>query len=87
MKLMDEPRVDRLKIKIFSDGSDLSDIKKYAADPRIKGFTTNPTLMWAAGVNDYKAFALDVLRSSRIAPCRSRFSPTTFPPCRIKRGR
>lgn len=61
MKLMAEPRVDRLKIKIFSDGSDLSGIKKYAADPRIKGFTTNPTLMCAAGVNDYKAFAFDVL--------------------------
>lgn len=59
---MVEPRVDRLKIKIFSDGGDLSGIKKYAADPRIEGFTTNPTLMRAAGVNDYRAFALDVLK-------------------------
>lgn len=59
---MVESLVDRLKIKIFSDGGDLAGIKKYAADPRITGFTTNPTLMRAAGVNDYKAFALEVLK-------------------------
>lgn len=59
---MTEPKVDRLKIKIFADGADLKGIGKFAADPRIKGFTTNPTLMRAAGVNDYKAFALDVLK-------------------------
>ena len=59
---MTEPRVDQLKIKVFADGADLAGIKKSAADPRVKGFTTNPTLMRAAGVNDYKAFALDVLK-------------------------
>lgn len=59
---MSEPRVDSLKIKIFADGADLGGIRKFAADPRISGFTTNPTLMRAAGVNDYKAFALDVLK-------------------------
>lgn len=59
---MSEPRVDSLKIKIFADGADLGGIRKFAADPRIAGFTTNPTLMRAAGVNDYKAFALDVLK-------------------------
>ena len=58
---MTDPRVDSLKIKIFSDGGDLSGIKKFAADPRISGFTTNPTLMRAAGVNDYRGFALEVL--------------------------
>ena len=59
---MTEPRVDQLKIKVFADGADLAGIKKSAADPRVKGFTTNPTLMRAAGINDYKAFALDVLK-------------------------
>lgn len=57
-----EPSVSQLKIKIFADGADLAGIKKSAADPRVKGFTTNPTLMRAAGVSDYKAFALDVLK-------------------------
>jgi transaldolase len=54
--------VEHLKIKIFADGADLKGIKESATDPRIKGFTTNPTLMRAAGVTDYRAFALDVLR-------------------------
>jgi transaldolase len=59
---MSNPRVEQLKIKIFADGADIAGIKKSAADPRVKGFTTNPTLMRAAGVSDYKAFALDVLK-------------------------
>ena len=59
---MTEPHVDQLKIKVFADGADLAGIKKSATDPRVKGFTTNPTLMRAAGVNDYKAFALEVLK-------------------------
>jgi transaldolase len=33
-----------------------------AANPLIRGFTTNPTLMRKAGVSDYKAFALEVLK-------------------------
>jgi transaldolase len=32
-------------------------------NPLIKGFTTNPTLMRKAGVADYQAFALDILRA------------------------
>jgi transaldolase len=34
-----------------------------ARDPRISGFTTNPTLMRQAGVRDYEAFAREVLRA------------------------
>src|SRR5690349_18624805 len=30
-------------------------------DPLIRGFTTNPTLMRAAGVKDYEVFARDIL--------------------------
>jgi transaldolase len=54
---------EQLKIKIFADGADLNGIRVMAAKPWIKGFTTNPTLMRKAGVTDYKAFALDVLRT------------------------
>ena len=50
-----------LKIKIFADGADLAGIKEIAANPLVKGFTTNPTLMRKAGVADYKAFALDAM--------------------------
>jgi len=31
--------------------------------PLIKGFTTNPTLLRKAGVSDYRAFALDILKA------------------------
>lgn len=56
-------RVDQLKIKLFADGADLAGMKAMYANPLIKGFTTNPTLMRKAGVTDYKAFAHDVLRA------------------------
>jgi transaldolase len=52
-----------LKVKLFADGADLAGMKEMAANPMIKGFTTNPTLMRKAGVADYKAFALDVLKA------------------------
>src|SRR3954471_5008149 len=38
-------------------------MKEMAANPAIKGFTTNPTLMRKAGISDYKAFAHDVLKA------------------------
>jgi transaldolase len=59
---MGSPSVDQLTIKIFADGADLKGIKQAAAQPLVKGFTTNPTLMRQAGVGDYKQFALDALR-------------------------
>ena len=54
-------RVADLKVKIFADGADYEGIVKMAKNPVIKGFTTNPTLMRKAGVNDYEAFARKVL--------------------------
>lgn len=51
-----------LKIKIFADGADIESIRKLYAQPNIQGFTTNPTLMRQAGIQDYKAFALEVLK-------------------------
>jgi transaldolase len=51
-----------LKIKIFADGADKAGILQLYRHPYIKGFTTNPTLMRKAGVSDYEAFALDILR-------------------------
>ncbi|MEZ5665918.1 MAG: transaldolase [Alphaproteobacteria bacterium] len=50
-----------LRIRIFADGADLAGIADLARDPRIAGFTTNPTLMRQAGVRDYARFARDVL--------------------------
>ncbi len=51
------------KIKLFADGANLSEMTAMYRDPRIVGFTTNPTLMRKAGVSDYAAFARDVLHA------------------------
>ena len=51
-----------LSVKIFADGADLEGIFSLYRDPLIKGLTTNPTLMRKAGIEDYEAFAKDVLQ-------------------------
>jgi transaldolase len=53
--------LDQISTKIFADGADLDEILKRASDPRISGFTTNPTLMWKAGLTDYADFAQRLL--------------------------
>jgi len=54
--------VKDLRVKLFADGAELEVMRTMAANPLIKGFTTNPTLMRKAGISDYVAFARDVLR-------------------------
>lgn len=53
--------LDRISTRIFADGADLDGILALAADPRIEGFTTNPTLMRAAGLTSYAEFAHSLL--------------------------
>jgi transaldolase len=53
--------VAELKIKLFADGADKAQILQAQANPLIRGFTTNPTLMRAAGVKNYEAFAHEIL--------------------------
>jgi transaldolase len=55
--------VSDLKIKIFADGADKTTMLKLYAQPQIRGFTTNPTLMAKAGIRDYEAFARDILEA------------------------
>jgi len=55
------PTISNLKIKLFADGADLSGMREMYANPLIKGFTTNPTLMRKAGIQDYYKFARDVI--------------------------
>jgi transaldolase len=50
-----------LQIKIFADGANRDSIAKLCANPLIRGFTTNPTLMRKAGVEDYETFAREIL--------------------------
>jgi transaldolase len=53
--------IDQIRTKIFADGADLDGILRLASDPLIRGFTTNPTLMWKAGLTDYEEFAKRLL--------------------------
>jgi transaldolase len=55
------PKIDELEIKLFCDGADFDSIVKMYANPYIKGFTTNPTLMKKAGITDYEQFGRKVL--------------------------
>jgi transaldolase len=51
----------QLRVKIFADGADRDGIAELCAIPWVRGFTTNPTLMRRAGVDDYETFAREVL--------------------------
>jgi transaldolase len=53
--------LDQISTRIFADGADLEGILALAADLRIAGFTTNPTVMRKAGLTDYARFAQDLL--------------------------
>ncbi len=60
--------VANVKIKIFADGANVTEILEVAQNPLIKGFTTNPTLMFRSGVVDYEAFAREVLEQVTTLP-------------------
>ena len=55
--------LDKLNIKIFADGADLKSMTDLKKNIIIKGFTTNPTLMRKAGINNYEDFAKNVLNT------------------------
>lgn len=55
--------VNGLQVKLFADGADKDGMLEMYRNPLIKGFTTNPTLMRKAGVNNYKVFAQDIVKA------------------------
>jgi transaldolase len=73
------PSIGSLNIKIFADGADTKAMLEAAANPLIRGFTTNPTLMRAAGVGDYKAFAGEVLEAIPDRPISFEVFADDFP--------
>lgn len=46
-----------LNIEIFADTAHLTEIAAWATEPRVRGFTTNPTLIRAAGVTHFREWA------------------------------
>jgi transaldolase len=65
---MMSPSLANLKVKIFADGASREGMLELYRNPLIKGFTTNPTLMHAAGITDYEAFARDILKAIHDRP-------------------
>ena len=68
-----------LKIKVFADGADLSVIKALNENPLVACFTTNPSLMRSAGVEDYKGFAKEVLAAVPDKPISFEVFADDFP--------
>ena len=60
--------IDDLKVKIFSDGADKEGMLAMYSKSHIKGLTTNPTLMRKAGVENYRDFCKDVLKTIKDKP-------------------
>src|SRR5512146_3314651 len=58
---MTTPTLEKLKVKLFTDGADKAQIVEMAKQPWIAGFTTNPSLHKKAGVSDYAAYARELV--------------------------
>ncbi len=58
---MQDPTIEGLTIELFADGADIDSIRSLASNPLIAGFTTNPTLLRKAGVQDYESFGRELL--------------------------
>ena len=52
-----------LKVQVFADGADIAQMKHAYQNKEVDGFTTNPSLMAKAGVQDYKTFAQEVVEA------------------------
>jgi transaldolase len=50
-----------LRIKLFADGADIAYMKQASQEGFFTGFTTNPSLMRKAGVENYEQFAKEAL--------------------------
>ena len=71
-----------LRVKLFADGADKAGILNLNANPLIQGMTTNPTLMRKAGIQDYEAFARDILQHVTAKPISFEVFSDDFPEMR-----
>jgi transaldolase len=58
---MTAPTLQDLKVKLFTDGADKTQIVEMAKQSWIAGFTTNPSFLKKAGVSDYEDYARDLV--------------------------
>lgn len=71
-----------LDIDIYADGADKASLLEIYRDPLVKGLTTNPTLMKAAGISDYEVFAREVLAEVTEKPISFEVFSDEFPEMR-----
>ena len=55
------PSLADLNIQLYADGADFAQMVGLAHHPLIKGFTTNPSLLYKSGVRDYEKFIREIL--------------------------
>jgi len=68
LKAQASERFNPLRIEIYSDGANVSEMLAALRAGQVQGFTTNPTLMAKAKIADYGAFAREVLAEIRDLP-------------------
>jgi transaldolase len=68
-----------VRIRLFADGASIADLRRLAQLPMISGFTTNPTLMRQAGIQDYREFARAALAEVGSRPISFEVFADTFP--------
>lgn len=68
-----------LGVKLFADGAEKASMLEMYKDPKISGFTTNPTLMKKSGVTDFEGFARDVLSTITSKPISFEVFSDDFP--------
>lgn len=74
--------LQNLRVKIFADGADKAGMLSLNANPIIRGMTTNPTLMRKAGIQNYEAFAKDILATVNSKPISFEVFSDEFPEMR-----
>ncbi|MGG7058083.1 transaldolase [Clostridium tertium] len=57
-----------LNVKIYADGADLNSMLEEYNKGIVSGFTTNPSLMKAAGIKNYREFGKEVLNEIKDMP-------------------
>jgi len=58
----------RFKTEYYADGANIKDIIEGNKNNKIKGFTTNPSLMKSSGVKNYTKFAKQILKIVKKKP-------------------
>jgi transaldolase len=74
--------LQNLRVKIFADGADKAGMLALNSNSLIKGMTTNPTLMRKAGIQNYEAFAKDILSGVTSKPISFEVFSDDFPEMR-----